>query len=79
MSVIVSNNKRSISCPISQYKTSNFLTNIMIRDEADLTGAHEVILLNTEGDVRNVRPVICLLSRKNRVLLRRLMSIYYRV
>ncbi|MGR3320297.1 MAG: aminotransferase class IV, partial [Candidatus Anammoxibacter sp.] len=51
MSAIVSRNKISVSCPISQHKTSNFLTNIIVRDEADLKGAHEAVLLNTEDDV----------------------------
>ncbi|MGR3218559.1 MAG: aminotransferase class IV [Candidatus Anammoxibacter sp.] len=51
MSIIVSKSKISVSCPISQHKTSNFLTNIIVRDEADVMGAHEVILLNTDDNV----------------------------
>ena len=49
--LIVSNFKRSKSCPISCHKTLNFLTNIVAREEADTKGAHEAVLLNSDGYV----------------------------
>lgn len=51
MSLIVSSFRRNKACPISCHKTLNFLTNIIARDEADANGAHEVVLLNTDGYV----------------------------
>ncbi len=51
VSLIVSNIKISVSCPISRHKTSNYLTNILARDEANLKGAEESVLLNTDDFV----------------------------
>ena len=51
MSIIISKFRISTSCPIASHKTSNFLTNILAMDEASSTGAHEAILLNTDGSV----------------------------
>lgn len=51
MTLIVSQYKRSVSCPISSHKTANFMTNILARDEAREKGAHEAIFLNTENYV----------------------------
>lgn len=51
MSLIVSKSRRSISCPISRYKTGNLLTSIILKEEAKKKSAHEAVILNTDGHV----------------------------
>jgi len=51
MSLVVSNCRRSTSCPISCYKTTNLLKSILLKEEADRKSAHEAIILNTDGYV----------------------------
>jgi branched-chain amino acid aminotransferase group I len=51
MSLNVSRVIRSTSCPISCHKTTNLLTNILLKEEAKEKSAHEVIILNTDGYV----------------------------
>lgn len=51
MLLTISKHKRSTTCPISSHKSANFLTNILVREEAVEKGADEVVLLNTDGFV----------------------------
>ena len=51
MSLVVSNYKRSTSCPISRYKSTNLLQSILRKEEANKKAAHETIVLNTDGFV----------------------------
>ncbi|MBT6050119.1 MAG: hypothetical protein HOG49_25260, partial [Candidatus Scalindua sp.] len=51
MSLVVSNYKRSTSCPISRYKSTNLLQSILRKEEANKKSAHETIVLNTDGFV----------------------------
>ncbi len=51
MSLIVSDSRRSTSCPISRHKTTNLLQSILLKDEANKKTAHETIILNTDGYV----------------------------
>jgi len=48
MSLVVSNYRRSTSCPISCHKTTNLLKNIMMKEEAKKRSADEAIIVNTE-------------------------------
>ena len=48
MSLVVSNYKRSTSCPISCHKTTNLLKSIMMKEEANKRSADEVIIVNTD-------------------------------
>ncbi len=51
MSIIVSETKRSTSCPISRHKTTNLLTSILVKEEVRNRSADEALLLNTDNDV----------------------------
>ncbi len=51
MSLVVSNYKRSTSCPISRHKTTNLLKSIMMKEEAKKRSAHEAIIINTDEHV----------------------------
>ena len=51
MSIIVSKYRVSSSCPISRHKTANFLSNIMVREEAVRKSSHDALFLNTDGMV----------------------------
>jgi len=51
MSLIVSNCRRSTSCPISRHKTTNLLKSILLKEEAKTKSAHEAIILNTDSYV----------------------------
>jgi branched-chain amino acid aminotransferase len=51
MSIIVSETKRSTSCPISCHKTTNLLTSIMVKEEVKSRSADDALLLNTDNDV----------------------------
>ncbi len=51
MSLIVSDYKRSTSCPISRHKSTNLLQSILLKEEANNKSAHDSIILNTDGDV----------------------------
>ena len=51
MSLIVSNSRRSTSCPISCHKTTNLLKSILLKEEASRKSVHETIILNTDSDV----------------------------
>ncbi len=51
MSLIVSDYKRSTSCPISRHKSTNLLQSILLKEEANKKSAHDSIILNTDGDV----------------------------
>ena len=51
MSLVVSNCRRSTSCPISCHKTTNLLKSILLKEEANRKSAHEAIILNTDGYV----------------------------
>jgi len=48
MSLVVSNYRRSTSCPISCHKTTNLLKSIMMKEEAKKRSADEAIIVNTE-------------------------------
>ncbi len=49
MSLIVSDYKRSTSCPISLHKSTNLLQSILLKEEANNKAAHDSIILNTDG------------------------------
>ncbi len=51
MSLVVSNCRRSTSCPISRHKSTNLLKSILLKEEANKKAAHETIILNTDGYV----------------------------
>ncbi|GAX60770.1 branched-chain amino acid aminotransferase [Candidatus Scalindua japonica] len=51
MSLIISNCRRSTSNPIYCYKSTNLLTSILLKEEANNKFAHEAIILNTDGHV----------------------------
>lgn len=51
MSLITSAIRRSTTCPISPHKTLNYLTNYLIKKGAVEKGAHDALILNTEGYV----------------------------
>jgi branched-chain amino acid aminotransferase len=51
MSLIVSDCRRSTSCPISRHKSTNLLKSILLKEEANKKAAHETIILNTDGYV----------------------------
>jgi branched-chain amino acid aminotransferase len=51
MSLIVSDYRRSTTCPLGRHKTSNFLLGILAKQEAKRKGAQDALLLNTDGDV----------------------------
>jgi D-amino acid aminotransferase len=48
MSLVVSDYKRSTTCPISRYKSTNLLQSILRKEEAKKKSAHEAIILNTD-------------------------------
>ncbi len=51
MSLVISNCRRSTSSPIYCHKTTNLLTSILLKEEANKKSAHEAIILNTDGYV----------------------------
>ncbi len=51
MSLVISNYRRSTSCPISCHKTTNLLKSILSKEEANSKSAQEAIILNTDGYV----------------------------
>ncbi len=51
MTLVVSNSRRSTSCRISCYKTTNLLKSILQKEEAKTRSANEVVILNTDGFV----------------------------
>ena len=51
MSLVVSDYRRSTSCPISRHKSTNLLKSIILKEEANKKAAHETIILNTNGYV----------------------------
>ena len=51
MDLIISNVRRSTSCPISCHKTINLLTSILLKEETRKKSASEAIILNTDGYV----------------------------
>ncbi len=51
MSLVVSDCRRSTSCPISRHKSTNLLKSILLKEEANKKSAHETIILNTDGYV----------------------------
>ena len=51
MSLVVSDYRRSTSCPISRHKSTNLLKSIILKEEANKKAAHETIILNTDGHV----------------------------
>ena len=51
MSLVVSDYKRSTTCPISRYKSTNLLQSILRKEESNKKSAHETIILNTDGFV----------------------------
>ncbi len=51
MSIVVSKYRVSSSCPISRHKTANFLSNIMIREEAVQKNVHDALFLDTDDMV----------------------------
>jgi branched-chain amino acid aminotransferase len=48
MSLVVSDCRRSTSCPISRHKSINLLKSILLKEEANKKSAHETIVLNTD-------------------------------
>ncbi|WP_347275176.1 aminodeoxychorismate lyase [Candidatus Kuenenia sp.] len=59
--LIVSQTRKSASCPISRHKTLNYLTPYLIKKEALEAGAHDALILTTEGNVAecSVSNVFC--------------------
>ena len=51
MSLVISDYRRSTSCPISRYKSTNLLQSILRKEESNKKSAHETIVLNTDGYV----------------------------
>ncbi|MBZ0108379.1 MAG: aminodeoxychorismate lyase [Candidatus Scalindua rubra] len=51
MTLVVSDYRRSTTCPISHYKTTNLLKSILLKEEAKTKSAHEAIILNTDSYV----------------------------
>ncbi len=51
MSLVVSECRRSTSCPISRHKSTNLLKSILLKEEANKKAAHDSIILNTDGYV----------------------------
>jgi len=51
MSLVVSDYKRSTTCLISRYKSTNLLQSILRKEEAKKKSAHEAIILNTDSYV----------------------------
>ncbi|MBT3353377.1 MAG: hypothetical protein HN402_00515, partial [Candidatus Scalindua sp.] len=51
MSLVVSDYRRSTSCPISRHKSTNLLKSIILKEEANKRSADETIILNTDGHV----------------------------
>ncbi|MCR4289816.1 MAG: aminodeoxychorismate lyase [Candidatus Scalindua sp.] len=51
MTLVVSDYRRSTTCPISRYKSTNLLQSILRKEEANKKSAHETIVLNTDGYV----------------------------
>ncbi|MHC4322035.1 MAG: aminodeoxychorismate lyase [Planctomycetota bacterium] len=48
ISLVVSNYRRSTSCPISRHKSTNLLKSIILKEEAKKRSAHEAIIMNTD-------------------------------
>lgn len=61
LKLIVSQTRKNASCPISRHKTLNYLTHYLIRKEALEAGAHDALILTTEGNVAecSVSNVFC--------------------
>ncbi|MDP6925260.1 MAG: aminodeoxychorismate lyase [Candidatus Scalindua sp.] len=51
MSLVVSNSKRSTTCPISSHKSTNLLKSILLKEEAKKRSALESIIINTDEHV----------------------------
>lgn len=51
ISLITSGRRRSATCPVSNHKTLNYLTNYLIKKEAVEKGVHDAIILNTHNHV----------------------------
>lgn len=51
ISLIISSIRRSTACPLSNHKTLNFLENYLIKKEAIEKGAHDALILNTNGHI----------------------------
>lgn len=51
ISLITSHIRRSTTCPLSNHKTLNFLENYLVKKEAIEKGAHDALILNTDGHV----------------------------
>ena len=51
MSLVVSNCRRSTTNPIYCHKSTNLLTSILLKEEANKKSAHDAIILNTDGYV----------------------------
>ncbi len=51
ISLITSHIRRSTTCPLSNHKTLNFLENYLVKKEAVEKGAHDALILNTDGHV----------------------------
>lgn len=51
VSLITSSIRRSTTCPISNHKTLNYLTNYLIKKESVCHGAHDALILNTESHI----------------------------
>lgn len=51
MSLVVSNSKRSTTCPVSSHKSTNLLKSILLKEEAKKRSALESIIINTDEHV----------------------------
>jgi branched-chain amino acid aminotransferase len=51
MNVIIAGIRRNEHSPLTQFKTLNYLENILARREAAAKGVDEAVMLNTEGNV----------------------------
>ncbi|MEB2309502.1 MAG: aminodeoxychorismate lyase [Candidatus Brocadiaceae bacterium] len=68
VSLITSSIRRSTTCPISNHKTLSYLTNYLIKKEAVDQGAHDALILNTEGYVTECAVSNVFLVERNTVI-----------
>lgn len=68
ISLITSHIRRSATCPLSRHKTLNFLTNYLIKKEAIAKGAHDALILNTDGHVAECTVSNFFIVEKNTII-----------
>jgi branched-chain amino acid aminotransferase len=68
VSLITSRVRRSTTCPISNHKTLNFLTNYLIKKEASEKGVHDALILNTDNHIAECAVSNIFIVEKNIVI-----------